>query len=69
MSAGDGLDGLDEQLAADKEIADRLCDVEAGLSPRELDFVEDMAKQTTAGRTMTEKQRDWALDILARVGR
>lgn len=54
----------------DKELIDALCNVEEGLRDREVEFIDDVAKQMARGliRALTPDQRRWAEDIWSRVG-
>jgi hypothetical protein len=63
-----------KQLENDRELVEKLCDLVYGLSSRELDFVEDMARQVgepneppEGFRPMSENQRAWAASIAERL--
>ena len=55
--------------ADDEVLVGDLCAIEDGLTGWELDFCESVAKQVTAGRTLTDKQRDKINSILERLGK
>ena len=44
-----------------------LCDIDEGLTPWEVGFAESLAKQTEAGRELSDKQRSIAESILERL--
>lgn len=52
----------------DDELVEELCAIEAGLSSWELDFVESVAKQIESGRSLRERQREKAEEILEAKG-
>jgi len=55
---------------ADEDLIGALCDVEWGLRDREVEFIDDVARQMESGtiRGLTPDQRQWAEDIWERVG-
>jgi hypothetical protein len=59
---------VSERKLTDGELIDALCEIEFGLSGWEIDFVESLAKQIEAGRTLTDRQREKAEAILEAKG-
>lgn len=52
----------------DSELIEALCQVESGLWPREIDFIESVAGAADRGvLVLTAKQRQWAEDVLKRI--
>jgi hypothetical protein len=52
-----------DQLAQDRALVDRLCGIGGGLTEWEVMFVDSLSKWIGAGRPLTEKQRERALQI------
>jgi hypothetical protein len=48
-------------------MVEQLCDIDSGLTPWEVEFVESISKQVEQGRALSEKQFDIGYKILERL--
>ena len=55
-----------DQVAADKELLDQLCDIEHGLTDWEVGFVDSVSRWVDDRPYLTVTQRQKAQEILAR---
>ena len=52
-----------DQLAEDRRLVARLCALDSGLSDWEVSFVDSLSKRVEGGLTLTDRQRERALQI------
>ena len=48
------------------ELVEALCDIEQGLSRKEIEFIDSCDERLEDGLELTDKQRKWAEDIMRR---
>ncbi len=60
---------MSEEIDADRDRVESLCEIDGGLTGWEVDFVESVSAQVEAGRAMSEKQREIAEKILEKFNR
>jgi hypothetical protein len=54
-------------MAKDGDLVERLCAIESGLTPWEVEFAESVAHQAERGFVLSDKQREKIEDILERL--